>query len=102
MGQHEIKCPECNNWTPGDRSHCVHCGNLVDAQLIDQRERAAREDKRRRSKAASETAFEKRLKKMRYSTNPFTRFLYQVLNVIWMIYMALLAFVIWFTTIFSG
>lgn len=102
MSTNEIKCPNCSRWTPGNHSHCVHCGALVDYRIIDQQKRASREAERIRRKEANPTRLEKYLKKIKHSKNPAVRFLYHVLNVVWTVYMALMAFIIWFTAIFSG
>lgn len=102
MSSSEIKCPSCGNWTPGNQANCIHCGALVDPALIDQKERDNRAEKNRKEREAAETRIEKYLKKLQQSENPFARFLYTVLNIVWIVYMAIVSFVIWFTAIFSG
>ncbi len=98
----EIKCQSCGNWTPGGQLHCVHCGALVDPGEIDRKARKVRAEAQRAREKAAETKLEKFIKRLRKSENPFHRFVYHVLNIIWMIYMGIVSFVIWFTAIFSG
>lgn len=98
----EIKCPNCGEWTPGDKSYCQHCGELVDPEIIDRRERDKRKQEHDARSEASKSKLERYLDKLQHSENPFKRMLFKVLNVIWMIYMGIVSFVIWFTTIFSG
>ena len=102
LASKEIKCPSCGQWTPGDKSHCLHCGELVDTEIIDRQERDKRKEEHHARKEASKSKLERYLDKLKHSDNPFYRALFNVLNVVWMIYMGLVSFVIWFTTIFSG
>ena len=102
MVSKEIKCGTCGKWTDGEKSHCKHCGSLVDFKLIDIKERAVRKDAAKQKRLLNQSKFEKLLIKLENSQKPFYRFLFQVLNVVWIIYSALIAFVIWFTAIFSG
>lgn len=102
LSQHEIKCPSCGKWTPGDSETCVYCGALVDPQLRDQQEREVRAAEEERERIASQSPVEKKLAQLKNSDNPIARFAFGVLNVLWLIYMGIVSFIIWFTAIFSG
>ncbi len=98
----ELKCPNCGEWTPGEQSHCQHCGELVDPEIIDRQERDKRKKEHHARSEASKSKLQRQLDKLQHSKNPLYQLLFKVLNVIWMIYMGLVSFIIWFTTIFSG
>jgi hypothetical protein len=102
MVSKEIKCGTCGKWTDGSKSHCTYCGSLVDFKLIDIKERELRNDVAKQKQLENQSKFEKLLNRLENSQKPFYRILFQVLNVVWIIYSALIAFVIWFTAIFSG
>lgn len=102
MGTKEIKCNTCGNWTVGDQSHCTFCGALVDFKLIDKKERQGRAEAAKLKRELNQSKFEKLLARLKNSEKPFYRVLFQILNIVWIIYSALIAFVIWFTAIFSG
>jgi hypothetical protein len=98
----EIKCVHCGQWTPGNHSNCQSCGGLTDYRIIDLKERkhlADVEDKRRKK---NESKLEKLIRKLESSEHPFVCASFHVLNIIWIVYSALIAFVIWFSAIFSG
>jgi len=102
MGTKEIKCSNCGNWTDGNQSHCSHCGALVDFKIIDKKERQERKEAAELKREQNLSKFEKLLIRLENSEKPFYKVLFKILNIIWIMYSALIAFVIWFTAIFSG
>jgi hypothetical protein len=96
------KCPKCSKWTDGDLTHCVFCDAVIDPLLI------AKEQKKQRDAAAlakriqEESRFEKYLRSLEESENPFHIVAFKVLRVVFTIYMAILSFFIWLIALISG
>ncbi len=35
LGEHSMKCPNCDEEIPGEESVCPHCGSLIDEHCYD-------------------------------------------------------------------
>ncbi len=102
MNNKEIKCVHCGKWTSGNVSNCQNCGGLVDYKIIDLKEREAIAKAAEKRRKQNETKLERLIQKMQESKHPLARVSFHALNIIWIIYSGLIAFVIWFSAIFSG
>ncbi|MCA1762091.1 MAG: hypothetical protein ABR574_02770 [Cryomorphaceae bacterium] len=96
------KCPACGKWTDGSKQRCVFCNSLIDPQLIAEEDSRKRAEKSRQERLASESKFEKYLRKLKESDKPGYTLLFKILNTLFNIYMAVLSFFIWLIALISG
>jgi len=98
----EKKCPACGKWTDGSKTHCVFCGEPIDATLIAAQHRKAREDAARKKALEEENRFERYLRTLQESDKPHHKILFGILNTLFTIYMAILSFFIWIIALVSS
>ncbi len=96
------KCHECGKWTDSAEKYCVFCDATLDPSLRAQEEKAERDRIAREKKLLKESRFEKFLRQLEESEKPFNRFLFNVLNIAFTIYMGILSFFIWLIALISG
>lgn len=96
------KCPKCGKWTDGDLTHCVFCDAVIDPHLIAKEQKKKRDEAAKARRLAEESRFEKYLRKLEESDNPFHIIAFKVLRTIFTIYMAILSFFIWLIAFLSG
>ncbi|MCH2213999.1 MAG: hypothetical protein MK086_02400 [Flavobacteriales bacterium] len=96
------KCHECGKWTEVRETHCVFCDATLDPLLRAREEKIEREKKIREERLLRETRFEKYLRTLQESEKSYHQITFQVLNVVFTIYMGILSFFIWLIALISG
>ncbi|MEZ4936573.1 MAG: hypothetical protein R2799_03175 [Crocinitomicaceae bacterium] len=93
----EIKCRECSTWTNADLENCTNCGVSLKIEEIEREEKRFQlfEDEK-------PSKFELWLERLKESENPFKLMLYSILKTFYVVYMAIIGFVVWSTLWFSG
>lgn len=96
----EIKCPGCHLWVNRTGTHCPHCHSLLDRNEAIKIERENKNGKVIIEK--KQGWVDRFLERTAQSENPFVLFFSNVIRVVWMIYMAVLGFIIWFIAWMAG
>lgn len=93
----EIKCRECGKWVDADLENCTNCNVSLRIEEIE------REEKRYKLfEDEAPTKFELWLDSLKKSNNPFKLALYGILRFFYLVYMAIVGFVVWSVFWFSG
>lgn len=96
------KCHNCGKWIDLAQDYCQFCDATLDPTLRAKEEKAEKDRIAREEKLLTESWVEKKLRKLQESDKPIHQFLYQVLNVVFTIYMGILSFFIWLIALISG
>lgn len=93
----QIKCRECSEWVDSDLENCTNCGTSLRIEEIEREEKSYKlfEDEK-------PTKFELWMESLKKSDNLFKLGLYGILRVFYIIYMAIVGFVVWSVFWFSG
>ncbi len=96
------KCHQCGKWTDGTYTHCSFCDATIDPILLASEQRRKRDIEAQRKRLAEENKFERFLRKLEESEKPFHRISFNILRVVFNIYMGILSFFIWLIALISG
>ena len=94
----ERKCKSCGVWN-ADEQVCKSCGTVLDPAEIRKQEHKNEESKRA---AIPKSKVEKMLDQMKASSNPLVKLSYVVLKTFWLVYMAIITFILWFIALGPG
>ncbi|MGB1000395.1 MAG: hypothetical protein ACPGVE_08690 [Flavobacteriales bacterium] len=98
----EIKCNACKNWTDGAKNNCSFCGNLVNPKEIKKIEQLTKAEQLKKQKEEKMSAFEKWIEQQEKSKKWHVKILVRLVKIVWVMYMALLSFIIWFIAWLAG
>ncbi|MCC5932376.1 MAG: hypothetical protein JJU28_24235 [Cyclobacteriaceae bacterium] len=94
--KHQKKCPGCGEWSTWYQSHediCEHCGTLLSPEAFN------RDERRAEYQAASE---KKWIFYIEENDGPVLRFFKKIGNTVYLIYMAILTFIMWLIAVTPG
>lgn len=94
--KHQKKCPECGEWSIWEQSHedlCEHCGALLSPEAF------KRQEKRAEYQEASK---KKWIFYIEEDDGALMRFFKKTGNTIYLIYMAILTFIMWLIAVTPG
>lgn len=92
----QIKCRECATWNNADEEVCSNCQTNLRIEEIE------REEERYELFDEGPTKYELWLESLKESGHPFKLLVYSILKFFYVIYMAIVGFVVWSTIWFSG
>ena len=92
------KCADCNTWTDNS-DYCSKCGKLINSVKsvgieMDNKEKEAKE--------ASKTAFDKWLENLSTTSNPFVKLFYYLVYSVWVVFSAIITFILFLVSAASG
>ena len=94
----ERKCPSCGTWN-NDNDFCKQCGMAISPKELEKLEVVKRQTF---SDKVKKTMVDKGFIRFKNSKNPFLRELYKILYGFWVVYMAIISFILWFITLLAG
>ena len=95
----QIKCPACSEWVSSDSNYCSKCNSLLDRNELLKKER---EQISGPVKVKPKSRVDLFIERTAESQNPFVRVFRFFVQVLWFVYVSLIAFVIWFVTLLVG
>lgn len=98
----ERKCPACDKWTDGQKTHCTHCGVLTDPVLIAEEIKKEREEEKRLYKVENESKTAKKLKALKKSDKILHRIIFYIADTLFTIYMGILSLIVWIIALITG
>lgn len=94
----ERKCPQCGTWN-NDETHCKKCGTLIDPKEIAEKEE---EQKKKEFMLRKPGKLDALFDKFAQSKNPFVKIVYYILYSIWVVFAAIVGFVLYLTAAGPG
>lgn len=82
------RCPSCRAWN-GDEDHCIHCGEVLDPELIRENQHAIREERRKKERPSQLDMFVESWKNSRWL---LLRGLYWVAYSVWFVIFSIVSF----------
>ena len=93
------KCPHCGTWNK-DEEHCTNCGKLIDPIKLREQERL--EQQKQRILLRKPTQVDLWFERFSNSKNPLVRALYCILYSIWMVFAAIIGFILYLIALTPG
>lgn len=92
------KCLDCNTWNDNS-DYCKNCGKLINSV---KKVGLEMDIKEKEAKEATKTAFDKWLEKLSASSNPFVKLFYYIIYSVWVIFSAIITFILFLVSAASG
>ncbi len=94
----DVKCSNCETWN-ANVDYCTSCNHPVSREAILKAREVVREEK---SKEIPISKLDKWIGNWKKSSNPFLKYSYKIASFIWIIYMAIVSFVLWMVALGPG
>jgi len=93
------KCPKCKTWNKAEEQ-CTNCGQLLNPEKLREEEKVEREKQKVLLRKPSE--LERWFEKVENSENILVRAIYQIVYSIWMVFAAIIGFILYAVTATVG
>ena len=86
------KCPSCDTWNK-DEEYCTNCGQLLDPDKLRKEEKLEREKQKVLLRKPNE--LDHWLEKVEKSKNPFIWLIYRIVRTVWVVFAAIITFILY-------
>jgi methionyl-tRNA synthetase len=88
----ERKCPSCGTWNKKEVDYCTNCGHLISPEIIQEKEA---EEQKRKILLRKPGVLDRWFESFAQSKNPLVKLVYYILYSVWIVFSAIVGFVLY-------